>query len=126
MSLQQHLEEALERTPHSPDPVHAAARNLVEAVVDAKDPLRPYVAHAVLRLADVLANPEAPAIPATYASVLSSEVRTARRARKLSQQEAASELGISQPALSRIEAGKLQPGEGTAGRLQTWCNGRFS
>lgn len=38
MNLQQHLEEALERTPHSPDVVHAAGRSLIEAVVDAKDP----------------------------------------------------------------------------------------
>lgn len=60
MNLQQHLEEALERTPHSPDVVHAAGRNLVGAVVDAKLPLSPLVAHAVMRLADAAGGIDAP------------------------------------------------------------------
>ena len=66
MDLQRHLEEALERTPHRPDVVHAAARKLVEAMVNHGGPLRPFVANAVRRLADVLANPEAPELVSTF------------------------------------------------------------
>lgn len=60
MNLQQHLEKALERTPHSSDVVHAAGRSVIEAVVGAKNPLSLLVAVAVRQLADVLADPEPP------------------------------------------------------------------
>lgn len=55
MNLQQHLEEALERTPHSPHVVHAAA---VLADPEAALVLTPY--DKPRRPGGVLAGPEAP------------------------------------------------------------------
>ena len=55
---------------------------------------------------------------------LSTQIRTARQIRGLSQTEAAEQMGISQPALARIESGRHPPKQETIERAADWIMGK--